>query len=107
MRPPSSLYRYRGGKDGKAHRLALIRQASAVRPGRRLRLRAAGANEGTLALGQPVDDQFVAVLEEPEDKLVGQRGVECDRDPMTLVEVVSGSHGRVLGAERFGQRRLA
>src|SRR5262249_14627288 len=74
------------------------------RPGRSASPR---ANEVALALRQPVDDQFVTVLEEPEDKLVGQGVVERDGDPVTLVEVVSGSDSGVLGAERLGQRRLA
>ena len=58
-------------------------------------------------LRQPVDDQFVADLEEPEDQLVGQRVVEGDGDPVTLVQVVARPDGRVLGAERFSQGRLA
>jgi hypothetical protein len=58
-----------------------------------------------LALRQPVDDQLVAVLEDPEDQLVGQRVVEGEGDPVTLVQVVAGPDGCVLGAERFRTAR--
>jgi hypothetical protein len=59
------------------------------------------SNAVALALRQPADDQLVAVLEKSEDQLVGQRVVEGDGDPVTLVQVVAGADGGVLGAERF------
>ena len=62
-------------------------------PGRRPRLRRTRANVVALAFRQPVDDQLVAVLDEPEYQLVGQRVVEGDGDPVTLVQVVAGPDG--------------
>ena len=44
--------------------------------------------------------------DEPRDQLVGQRVVEGDGDPVTLVQVVPRLDGRVLGAERLSQGRL-
>ena len=43
------------------------------------------------ALRQRAHDQVVRVLDQVSDELVGQTGVERDRVPVALVEVVSGT----------------
>src|SRR2546421_9045314 len=68
---------------------------------------AAPPDEGSLPGRQPCDHEVVAVLEQLEDRLVGNRPVEGDRDPVALVEVVAGLDGRIRGAQSFRQVRLA
>jgi hypothetical protein len=65
MRPPSSCLPNETRRTAKSHRSALIQENVGVEPGRRPRLGRVRANEVALALWQPVDDQLVAVLEEP------------------------------------------
>jgi hypothetical protein len=65
-----SVYRWTR-RTAKTHRSGLIQQASAGSPGRRPRLRHGRANEVALALRQRVDDQLVAVLEEPKTSSSG------------------------------------
>jgi hypothetical protein len=64
-------------------------------------------NEVALAFRQPADDQFVAVLEGPQDKLVGQRVVERDGDPVTRVQVVSGPDVITVPLKETARRKQA
>src|SRR5262249_21290036 len=49
--------------------------------------------------GQGRDDQVVGVAEHVGHHLVGQRAVEGDRVPVPLVQVITGSDGRVGGPQ--------
>src|SRR6266540_6822520 len=56
---------------------------------------------------QPRDHEVVAVLEQLEERLVGDRPVEGDRDPMALVEVVARLDRGIGGAQSLPELRLA
>src|SRR4029079_11965672 len=67
---------------------------------------------GARELGPPPpaetrDHEVVAVLNQLPDRVVRQRAIEGDGDPMPLVEVVSGSNGFVAGPEALGELRIA